>query len=85
MVAHLGGDATLPQSLLIQQAARLQLATDLAWSGVLEDDLKVDSPAFNNYMRASRGLRDTLVLLGLERKAKDISLESYLEEKGGLA
>src|SRR5919106_6736491 len=34
MVAHLGGDATLPQSLLIQQAARLQLATDLAWSGV---------------------------------------------------
>jgi hypothetical protein len=85
MVLHLGGDPTRPQSLLIDQAARLQIAVDLAWSGVMEDGLKGDSPAFSNFMRATKGLRDVLSLLGLERKAKNISLEFYLEERGGLA
>jgi len=80
---HLGGDVSVAQEKLIDQAARLGLLTDIAWaelmrSGHLIKRGRIDA-AFDPFLRASRDLRAILLVLGLKRHAKEATLKDVLE------
>jgi len=85
LISHLGGEVTTPQGILIDQAARLQLLANTAWShchrhrSFREDGSPV--PAFDAYIRTLRELRSVLQALGLERREKEIKeLADYIAE-----
>ena len=81
LVAHLGGEPTAAQMLLIDHAARLKIALDIAWGAAMNGGLDKESPSFDHFIKALRNQRETLNLLGLERKSKSLSLAAYIEEK----
>jgi hypothetical protein len=86
LTAHLGGDPTAPQRILLDQAARLSLlcslaSAELARLGAFERSGEL-RPAFDGYRKAAADLRDVLKMLGLERKEKAVpTLEQYLSER----
>jgi hypothetical protein len=85
--SHVGGDPTPPQEKLIDQAARLAVLSDVAWSELARIGrlIKGDAlhPAFEAFLKATREQRDVLRLLGLDRRKKDVpSLHDYLRQKG---
>lgn len=81
LVSHMGGDPSYAQQLLIDQCARLRIAADVAWGGAMKAGLDTDSPAFQNFLRASRNQREILHLLGLERQSRPVSLNDYIESR----
>lgn len=86
LLAHLTDDATQPQRMLIEQAARLSLVSDVVWAqlhrvGVFEKDGTLTS-GFDAFLRSARELRSVLDALGLERRQKQLpSLGDYLASK----
>src|SRR2546427_1632887 len=85
LTAHLGGEVTAPQAILVDHAARLHVLTRLAWdelsrSGAFRDG--EPRPAYDAFRRAAADERSVLVTLGLERRAKDVpDLQDYLRSK----
>ena len=86
LIAHLGGDVTVPQQALLEQAARLHLINDVVWTqlyrvGVFDSEGTVTS-GFDAYLKAARELRSVLDVLGIERKQKPVPvLSDYIEGK----
>jgi hypothetical protein len=85
LTSHTGGDPNAVQHTLIDHGARLHLLTQLAWdelsrSGAFRGG--EPTPANDAYRRAAADERAVLLLLGLDRKAKDIpDLADYLKSK----
>lgn len=83
--AHIGGDPSVAQAALIDQAARLRLLSQIAWAEIERRGAFKGGqvqPAVDAYRRAIADEREVLRLLGLERRVKPVgSLEDYL--KGG--
>ena len=87
LVQHLGGEAavTVPQRLLVDQAARLQLLVELAWAELRRKDAfspdGAVAPAYEALIRSQRELRAVLEVLGLKRYEQSIpALADYIEE-----
>ena len=82
---HAGGaDCTAVQSRLIDQVVRLGLLADISWTELLQSGLIVEgapAPAVNVFLQASRQYRDGLLQLGVERRSKNVTLSSYLQER----
>ncbi len=83
LTAHLGGDPTVPQEMLISQAARLWLLGQFAWLEISRfgafRDGKARTAIVDAYLRVAAHERAVLALIGLDRKAKQLpSLEDYL-------
>lgn len=85
LLNHIGGadNATLPQAQLCDDASRLYVLSEIAWTeimqnGVFDDDGNVKQ-AVGAYTNMTREVRELLKLLGLERKEKDITLQDILE------
>lgn len=88
LVQHMGGDTAIsvPQRLLVDQAAKLQLLVGLAWHELnrvppFRKDGSI-APAFDALIRAQRELRSLLETLGLKRHTKELSLSDYLAGRG---
>jgi len=80
---HLGGDVSVAQEKLIDQAARLGLLADIAWGELIRSGRLIKrgsvNAAFDPFLRASRDLRAILLVLGLKRHAKEATLKDVLE------
>jgi hypothetical protein len=84
LTAHLGGEenVTGPQRVLIDHCARLHVLKRLAWdelsrSGAFRNG--EPRPAYDAFRRAAADERSVLVMLGLERRAKEVpDLQDYL-------
>ena len=80
--AHIGGDPTLPQVELIDQASRLKLLACIAWAELLRAGTVTKDtglhPAFDAFLKASRDQRAVLGLLGIQRSARDVTLRDVL-------
>ena len=76
LVAHVGGEPTLPERELIEQAARLGVVVRMAFAELIDGGrLTTDhgvAPALDAYLRAARDQRALLESLGLARRAKDV-------------
>jgi len=86
--AHVGGDLSPPQARLCDQAARLGLLAAMAWSELSQRGAFHDgepTPAVDTYMRAIGQERQVLLLLGLERATKQITLQDVLNGKAEAA
>jgi hypothetical protein len=88
LVQHLGGESNVsgPEWILIDQAARLQVLTRIAWAATHRDgNFRLDgtpSPALDTFLRVTRSLREVLGMLGLQRHEKQImSLTEYIASK----
>ena len=83
--AHVGGDPNSVQRTLIDHGARLHLLTRMAWRELSEHGAYrggAPTPANESYVRAAASERSVLLLLGLERKAREIpDLQDYLRSK----
>lgn len=82
--SHLGGDVTVPQSKLVDQAVRLGLLADLSWADVMQapEGLVKDgtvNPSVDIFFKTSKHQRDVLGMLGLQRRAKDVTLQDVLD------
>lgn len=81
--AHIGGDPSLPQEALIDQAARLALLEQFTWNQVMSagvfDKKGALAPAYDAFIKAAREQRQVLVLLGIERKTKQLTLSDVLD------
>lgn len=83
-IAHLGGSATATQAAIVDQAIRVGMLRDMAWSALMQtkspvrDDGKIE-PSADLFLKACKQQREALSLLGLERRARDISLQDVLE------
>jgi hypothetical protein len=80
LVAHLGGEATVPQEALIRRIAQLIIWTEQQEAAFANDPDSFDVAQFTT---ATNALRRMLVDLGLERKTRDIApdLTTYLKTK----
>ncbi len=80
---HLNGAVSAPVAKLCDQAVRLGLLADLSWGEVTQAEtlLKdgVPHPAIDVFLKASKNQRDVLTLLGLQRRARDVTLEDVLQ------
>ena len=87
LVQHLGGAdmVSAPMRTLVDQAARFHLLTGLAWDALTRYGAYkhgAPTPANDAYRRAAADERSVLLLLGLDRKAKEIpDLAEYLRSK----
>jgi len=73
--AHLGGEPSVPQVALIDQAAKLRLLAQIAWGELMQSGAfrrGESRPAFDAFRRAAADEREVLRLLGLERRAGEI-------------
>lgn len=83
LTSDLGGDLSVAQSILVDQASRLHLLAQLAWNHLTRVGLfnkRGDAvPAYEAYLRTISREADVLRLLGLERRSKPVpDLQSYL-------
>ena len=83
---HVGeAELSAPQAALIDQAARLRLLTQLAWSELQRTGAFVrgaTAPAFDAYRRAAADERAVLNMLGLRRsEVKVPALQDYLKDQ----
>jgi hypothetical protein len=82
--SHLSGELSIPQAKLCDQATRLGILSDLCWAeltkpeGVFQDG--VPPPAFDAFLRAAKAQRDVLQMLGIQRRAKKVTLSDYLHD-----
>ena len=81
---HVGGDPSLPQVELIDQAARLAILARICWgdairNGVIRKDGSL-APALDGFLKATRDQRAVLEILGLKRQAKELTLQKVLEQ-----
>ncbi len=80
---RLGGDVSVAQEKLIDQAARLGLLTDIAWGELMRTGHLVRkgnvNAALDPFLKASRDLRAILLVLGLKLHAKQATLQDVLE------
>jgi len=81
LVAMIGGEPTAGEILLIQRAAVLSIRCACLESVLLRKNGDVSEATERRYLRFARSLRDYLQTLGLERRAKDIDLQTYLAQK----
>src|SRR5262249_21192885 len=75
LTSHIGGDPSTVQRTLVDQAARLHLLTLQAWDELTRSGAfhrGMPTPANDAYRRAAADERSVLMILGLERKAKEI-------------
>jgi len=84
--AHIGGDPSVPEEKLIDQAARLAVLADIAWGGLMRRCTLLKNgglhPLFEAYIKATRDQRAVLLTLGIDRRAKDVpDLQTYLRQK----
>lgn len=85
LTAHVGGDPSEAQRVLIDQCARLHLLVQFAWAEVLRAgafEKGEPRPAFDAFRRAAADEREVLRLLGLERKHKPLPKLSDVLEGG---
>lgn len=80
---HLGGDVTVAQARLVDQAVRLRLLSELAWSELLRGGAFTEAgdprPALDAFRRLAGDERSLLALLGVERREQPVaSLDQYL-------
>ena len=84
LTAHIGGEPTVPEAELIDQASRLALLCRIAWVELDDKGATTKrgvSPAFDAYVRAARDQRAVFELLGLERRRRELpSLSDVLNE-----
>jgi len=85
--AHVGGEPSLPQEKLIDQAARLGLLADISWGALARAGTVLRGnglhPAFEAFLKATRDQRAVLVLLGIQRQPREVpDLKTYLEQRG---
>lgn len=86
LAAHLGGDPTVPQQSLIDQAARLNILSRITWAELTRNGVFTKNgalrPAVTAYIDATKHERDVLRLLGLQRHQKPLpTLDEYLKEQ----
>lgn len=84
--SHIGGEPTLPEVRLIEQAGRLHLIGAMAWAELLAAGRLIGKtgahPAVDVLVRVMREQRAVLELLGLKRRPKDVpDLTTYLAQK----
>lgn len=83
--AHVGGDPSIAQQKLIEDAARLGLIGSIAWQRLMDAGtiLRGDGlhPALEAFLKSSRDRRDVLRLLGLNRHTRPIKLSDVLDGK----
>lgn len=83
--AHVGGDPSIAQQKLIEDAARLGLIISIAWQRLMDSGtiLRGDGlhPALEAFLKSSRDRRDVLRLLGLNRHTRQIKLSDVLQGK----
>ena len=80
--AHLGNDITPPVGSLINQAARFSLLADLSWGEVMRaEELVQDGKphaSIDIFLKASKSQREVLSMLGIQRRARDVTLQDVL-------
>ncbi len=81
--AHLGNDLSVPKQALADQSVRLSILSDLSWGEVMKVDglIRKDGtphPSIDIFMKASKHQRDMLGVLGIQRRAKDVTLQDVL-------
>jgi hypothetical protein len=86
LVAHAGGDPSVPLGRLIQHAARYSILSDALWARLTISAQEITPEALagllDTHMRIAREERETLKLLGLARRAKEIpSLQEFLRQR----
>jgi hypothetical protein len=83
--SHVGGDPSVIECRLIDQASRLALLMDLAWGEVLASEtlVKDNTPvaAIDIFLKCARDHRQVLGLIGVDRRARDITLQDVLEAR----
>ena len=83
--AHIGGEPNAVQRTLIDHGARMHLLTRMAWRELSTHGAYrhgSPTPANDAYRRAAADERSVLLLLGLDRKAKEVpELSEYLASK----
>jgi len=87
--AHVGGDPSVPEARLLDQAARLGLLVDIAWSALIQARTVLKSssknglhPAFEAFRKAATDERAVLQMLGIKRRAKDVpTVQEYIRQK----
>jgi len=86
--SHVGGEVTLPQARLIEQAARLRLITAMAWAEVLQAGRLINGeiahPAIAVLLRAQKEQREVFELLGIKRTAREVTLPDILAGRADL-
>ena len=86
LVAHVGGDPSTPLGRLIQHAARYSILSDALWARLTISAQEITPEALAGlldiHMRIAREERETLKLLGLARRAKEIpTLQEFLRQR----
>ncbi|MGH8488151.1 MAG: hypothetical protein ACREXS_04585 [Gammaproteobacteria bacterium] len=85
LVAHIGGEPTIVQMKLIDQAARLGILVDITWQHAQRNPLVTAAgtlhAAVEGFLRSAREQRAVLQLLGLERTARPTNLTDYVERQ----
>lgn len=86
LVVHVGGDPSPPLGRLIQHAARYSILSDALWARLTVSAQEITPEALAGlldiHMRIAREERETLKLLGLKRRAKEVpTLQEYLRQR----
>lgn len=85
LTAHVGGEPTVAQRELIVQASWFRILRGIAFAELMEaveaGQPISQHPALDAIYKAAHQQREALKLLGLDRKAKDISLKDVLNQK----
>jgi hypothetical protein len=85
LVAHAGGDPSVPLGRLIQHAARYSILSDALWARLTISAQEITPEALAGlldiHMRIAREERETLKLLGLARRPKEVpTLQEFLRD-----
>ena len=86
LVAHVGGDPGTILGRLIQHAARYSILSDALWARLTVSAQEITPEALAGlldiHMRIAREERETLKLLGLKRRVKEVpSLQEFLRQR----
>jgi hypothetical protein len=79
LTAHVGGDPTVPQRILIRRAARLLVMVELMEVKLIENDESSDW-ASRQILAWVNALRLIMVALGLERRQQAKTLTAYISK-----
>lgn len=84
--AHVGGEPSVAEARMLDQAARLGLLVDIAWAALVEAQTVLKGnglhPALEAFLKSARDERAVLSLLGLKRRTRDVpDLQEYLRQK----
>jgi hypothetical protein len=82
LTADLGGEPSAAQLLLLQRTAVIAVQCRLIEIELLRKLGKVPETSLKTYLRLVQQLRSNLQVLGMERQARPISLQDYLDGDG---